>query len=575
MSYLEKLKSTTSIKDFAPLLGFEPNKLAYLLFKIPPEQRYTQFTIPKKSGGERIINAPNAGLKLAQRRLANVLNSCLQEIEAGHKPQKKPLAHGFKKKFKIDSGENLVLGIHTNARCHRNRRYVLNLDLADFFPSFNFGRVRGFFLSNNDFKLPPAIATLIAQIACHQNELPQGSPCSPIITNLITHILDVRLTQKAKKYGCTYSRYVDDITFSTNHNEFSEKLATPSDKLNQWVVGAEIENVIKRYGFKINPVKTRLQFRPSRQIVTGLVVNKKVNIKSEYYRYARSMCHALFKQGYFFLPGSNKPATISQLEGVLSHINFIKEFGRTDEDRIQRKAMLETAKKEKKRLKLDGATELYSKFLHFRYFVALERPIILCEGKTDNIYLKAAIKQLAKKNIFQFPHAIDLFPFTHRVTEVMRIHDGADALIGFASHFQENLSFTKFTGKCPVIILLDNDEKAHGMVEKLKKDFCKDGVIYDRKSNFIYHVIKNLYVVLLPMSGTKDNKIEDFFDSSVMKELDGKTFSSENGKKFDNQKNYSKQVLATKIIRPNQDSINFDKFKPLLELLSKVIKSYV
>jgi RNA-directed DNA polymerase len=79
--------------------------------------------------------------------------------------------------------------------------------------SFNFGRVRGFFISNNDFKLSPKVSTLIAQIACHQNELPQGSPCSPVITNLITHILDVRLTQQAKKYGCKYSRYVDDITF--------------------------------------------------------------------------------------------------------------------------------------------------------------------------------------------------------------------------------------------------------------------------------------------------------------------------------------------------------------------------
>ncbi|MFZ4762208.1 MAG: retron Ec67 family RNA-directed DNA polymerase/endonuclease [Alphaproteobacteria bacterium] len=575
MSYLEKLKGTTSIQDFAPLLGFEPKKLAYLLFKIPAEKKYTQFTIPKKSGGERIINAPNAGLKLAQRRLANVLNSCIQEIESKQTPRRKPLAHGFIKKMKTESDGNLVLGIHTNARCHRNRRYVLNLDLADFFPSFNFGRVRGFFISNNDFKLPPAVATLIAQIACHQNELPQGSPCSPIITNLITHILDVRLTQRAKKYGCTYSRYADDITFSTNQKALPEKLATPSDKPNQWVVGGEIESIIKHSGFNINPAKTRLQFRPSRQMVTSLVVNKKVNIKSEYYRYARSMCHALFSQGSFFLPGSDKPASIRQLEGILSHIHFIKEFSRTDEDRIRREAMIETAKKEKKRLKLDGPTELYSKFLHFRYFAALERPLILCEGKTDSIYLKAAIKQLTKKNIFKFPHAIDFFPFTRRVSEVMRIHDGADALISFASHYQENLSFTMQSGKYPVIILLDNDEKAHGMVEKLKKDFCIDGIKYDRKSNSIYPVIKNLYVVILPMTGGQDNKIEDFFAPSVLATvLDGKTFSAENGKKFDNQKHYSKQVLATKIVRPTQDTIDFNNFKLILELLAQLITTY-
>ena len=133
MSYLEKLKGTASIQDFAPLLGFEPKKLAYLLFKVSAEKKYIQFSIPKKSGGERIINAPNAGLKLAQRRLANILTSCVQEIESKQTPRRKPLAHGFIKKVKTESDGNLALGIHTNARCHRNRRYVLNLDLADFF----------------------------------------------------------------------------------------------------------------------------------------------------------------------------------------------------------------------------------------------------------------------------------------------------------------------------------------------------------------------------------------------------------------------------------------------------------
>jgi retron-type reverse transcriptase/5S rRNA maturation endonuclease (ribonuclease M5) len=575
MSYLEKLKGTTSIQDFAPLLGFEPKKLAYLLFKIPPEQKYTQFKVPKKSGGERIINAPNAGLKLAQRRLANILNSCIQEIETAQNPRRKPLAHGFVKKAKTDKDANLVLGIHTNARCHRNRRYVLNLDLADFFPSFNFGRVRGFFISNNNFKLHPAVATLIAQIACHQNELPQGSPCSPIITNLITHILDVRLTQRAKKYGCTYSRYADDITFSTNQKVFPDKLATPSDKPNAWAVSSEIEGIIKHSGFNINPAKTRLQFRPSRQMVTGLVVNRKVNIKSEYYRYARSMCHALFTLGSFFRPGSDKPTSLRQLEGILSHIHFIKEFSRTTDEITLRKKVMENAKG-KERPKLDAATELYSKFLYFRYFVALERPLILCEGKTDNIYLKAAIKQLAKKNVFTFPHAVDFFPFTRRVSEVMRIHDGAPALKNFIEHYTKSTTFKFQTRSHPVIVLLDNDDEAKKVIDLLSNNFQKDGVTYDQHSNFVYHVVSNLYVMLLPKpAGITKNKIEDFFDPSVTETvLEGKTFSAENGKKFDNQKHYSKQVLATKVVRQTQDTIDFSNFKPVLELLSHTIQLY-
>jgi len=577
MSILKKLKEASSIQDLAPLLGFMPSMLAYILYKIPDDKKYKQFTIPKKSGGKRIINAPTDRLKLVQRRLADILNHCVQEIES-KQPIRRPISHGFKKKIETKSNgkqECISLGIHTNAKCHRNRRYVLNLDLKDFFPSFNFGRVHGFFIKNNEFKLSPKIATLIAQIACYKNELPQGSPCSPIITNLITHILDVRLVQWAKKHKCTYSRYADDITFSTNQILLPKKLAIASKNPNQWLIGKDIEKIINHSGFKINPTKTRLQFRPSRQVVTGLIVNKKVNIKSEYYRYARSMCHSLFTKGNFFLPDKTKTATIPQLEGIISHIHFIKEFGKTPEKIAHQKLLLERAKKNKERPKLDSATELYSKFLYFRYFVALNRPLIMCEGKTDNIYLKAAIKQLAKNNPLGFTYKVDFFPFSRRVSEVMRIHDGTSALKNFIEFYAKDIAFTEQDKKHPVIILLDNDKEADAIIKLLENKFKDASTIYDRKTNFLYPVVQNLYVVLLPMSNGSNNKIEDFFDKTVTSTiLNGKTFSAENGKKFDNKKHYSKQVLATKIIRQNQASIDFSKFKEILELLSKTIKLY-
>jgi RNA-directed DNA polymerase len=100
-------------------------------------------------------------------------------------------------------------------REHKNRRYVLNLDLHDFFPTFNFGRVRDFFIKNLDLLVPEKVATVIAQIACYEGSLPQGSPCSPVIADMIAHILDVRLAQLARRYKATYSRYADDLTFST------------------------------------------------------------------------------------------------------------------------------------------------------------------------------------------------------------------------------------------------------------------------------------------------------------------------------------------------------------------------
>ncbi|AWY01573.1 hypothetical protein A8139_17590 [Marinomonas primoryensis] len=124
------------------------------------------------------------------------------------------LSHGFVRKRSII----------TNAMMHIGKKNVLNIDLENFFDSFNFGRVQGFFIKNKNFQLNPIIATMIAQIACYDKKLPQGSPCSPVITNLITHSLDIRLASLAKKYKCTYSRYADDITFSTRKSLFPSQI---------------------------------------------------------------------------------------------------------------------------------------------------------------------------------------------------------------------------------------------------------------------------------------------------------------------------------------------------------------
>ena len=175
LSVLENLKKAASRKDLAQILGYKLNRLTYIVYKIPPDQKYKKFSIPKHGGGKRPICAPVDSLKTLQRRLANVLYECRVEIDRDS--GRRPLSHGFRRK----------LSIITNAQRHKRCRYVLNLDLQDFFPTFNFGRVRGFFLRNNSFKLNDKVATLIAQIACFENGLPQGSPCSPIIADLCAY----------------------------------------------------------------------------------------------------------------------------------------------------------------------------------------------------------------------------------------------------------------------------------------------------------------------------------------------------------------------------------------------------
>jgi RNA-directed DNA polymerase len=549
------------------LLGFKASAVAFILHKLPAPSRYTSYTIPKKSGGTRQIDVPAPQLKKLQRHLANLLGECEKAINESY-DNRRPLAHGFR----------AGCSIMTNARVHKCKRYVFNLDLEDFFPSLNFGRVRGFFIHNQHFKLDPAVATAIAQIACHNNSLPQGSPCSPIISNLVTNFLDIRLAKLAKKSGCTYSRYADDLTFSTNAKTFPNSIALPGYGSWAWIVGATLKKVIEDAGFKINTTKTRMHFRPSRQLVTGLVVNKKVNVKPEYWRSARSMANSAFRTGTYFRPsiypdlppndGNDPPpiTTLTQLEGILNHIANVRDFA--DARSAQEKRNAPTA-----------AMRLYRRFLHFKYFAALNRPLVICEGKTDSIYLKCALRSLAD----DFAGLVDLsgdkpeygirFLRPSRVVhEVMRLGSGSSDLQLLIRNYSKHLRGFKIPIHHPVILLVDNDEGAKEVFSALKAE-AKVEATFTSKEDF-YYVCRNLYVVKTPekMIGGK-SCIEDLFPNKILKmKLHGKSFNIK--KEHDAPGEYGKQAFAEKVVVPNCGAIDFKAFKPLLKRFESVIADY-
>jgi RNA-directed DNA polymerase len=350
MSRLPILRQATNLSDLAKILGFTPMGLSCVIYQITDAEKYRVFTIPKKDGGTRTIKAPTPRLSLLQSRLAELLTECVSEITLDN-PVFHTASHGFRKDRTIIS----------NANPHRKRRYVFNVDIADFFGYINFGRVRGFFIKDRNFSLTPSVATLIGQIACYENALPQGSPCSPIISNLIANILDVRLLGLAKHCKCTYSRYADDLTFSTNEVMFpvdiSEQLVS-----SQWVAGKRLVEIVQGTGFMLNPAKTRMSLRKSRQMVTGLVINQKPNIRQSYYR---AMCNSLFKTGRWYMPrvisgAATPPASnIKTLEGMLSHIYFVK--ARRDRTHKINKSVGYVAPK--------AFIDQYRKFLFYRYFV--------------------------------------------------------------------------------------------------------------------------------------------------------------------------------------------------------------
>jgi RNA-directed DNA polymerase len=265
--------------DVARLLNLTYPRLAHHIYHVPAEQKYKTFTIPKKTGGDRTISTPVSALKIIQWKL-NQLLTAVYEV--------KPSVHGFV------PGKNIV----TNAKAHAGKRFVLNLDLADFFGSVNFGRVRGL-LMKAPYDLPAPVATVLAQICCHEDKLPQGAPTSPIITNMLCAKMDSQLQRLAKECRATYTRYADDITFSTTLKEFPEALAyaietEDGDKL---LLGDRLLGIIAENGFNINEKKVRLQVRGNHQEVTGLTTNQFPNVKRTYVRQIRAMLHAWAKFG--------------------------------------------------------------------------------------------------------------------------------------------------------------------------------------------------------------------------------------------------------------------------------------
>ncbi|MBN8914942.1 MAG: retron Ec67 family RNA-directed DNA polymerase/endonuclease [Rhizobiales bacterium] len=568
MSYLSKLKAAQSRKELAEILGYSAQSLTAIVYQTPDTSKYTTFEIPKRSGGTRTIKAPIPKLKKLQTHLSHALYQSLDEIENGR--EARPLSFGFRKGRSISE----------NASCHKRRRWVLNLDLEDFFPSFNFGRVRGFFLKDSSFGLHPEVATTIAQIACDGVSLPQGSPCSPIISELIGHVLDMRLVRLAKKYKVTYSRYADDITFSTSQKDFPAGIALP-DPANSanWMLSEELLSKISNSGFSVNQSKTRMHFRGSRQSVTGLVVNEKVNIRSEYYRNARSMCFSLFANGVYYkknaATGEREPTdNPNPLEGMLSHIYYVTQSSEKREIQEQR-------------INPRASRKLYRRFLFYKYFLRLDRPLIVTEGKTDPIYLKEAIERLdafhpalGQKRNGQFHHTARYFNYKGTAHEILDLGGGGTAnLKSIPIDYRRNLMPYKKEPRAishrpmlhPVILLVDNDDGLGALASTVKEMFGTN--ISLKTTNSYYHIVENLFLVKTPENNEKKTCIEDMFPLSVLKrELNGKKFNPSN--QIDITKEYSKDIFANHVVKAEADTIDFSGFTPLLDRIKKVIEDY-
>jgi RNA-directed DNA polymerase len=296
--------------QIANAMGMSLGQLRFLAFnrKVSPISHYIRFKIPKKTGGERLISAPLPKLKQAQNW---ILKNILEKLTIHDS------VHGF------CVGKSIV----TNAEPHVGAKVIINLDLKDFFPSFNYRRVKGLFTS---FGYSEAVATVfsllcteaeletveldqkIYYVALGDRFLPQGSPASPAITNLICRRLDRRLETLATRLDFTYTRYADDLTFSTSQDQ--PRIAK---------ILRNIESIVNYEGLTINSEKTRILRAGSQQEVTGIVVNDKLGLDRKTLKKFRALLFQIERDGLEGKSWGNSPDLIASIEGYTNFVAMV------------------------------------------------------------------------------------------------------------------------------------------------------------------------------------------------------------------------------------------------------------
>lgn len=295
LEYISILLDNNSpiIFDFQHLAQLLGRKTFYLASVVNcPNNHYREFKIKKKSGGSRLITAPYPALLEMQEW---IYHNILIQVPIN------PCAHGF-------TGKKSII---TSSKLHTGRKELLKLDLKDYFPSIKINRIIFLFKS---LGYPNNIAFYLASICSFEESLPQGAPTSPIISNIISKILDKRLLSLSKKFDLRYTRYADDLTFSGNK--------IPS-KFIEYAT-----EIISDEGFNVNESKTRLYKNDDKKIkrkriVTGISVTEdKIKIPRKYKRDLKQELHYIFVFGLQSHIRKQKIKKINYLHSIIGKVNF-------------------------------------------------------------------------------------------------------------------------------------------------------------------------------------------------------------------------------------------------------------
>jgi RNA-directed DNA polymerase len=298
-------------EEIAMAMEISLGRLHFLTLKNPdlPNTHYSHFPIRKSNGETRIISAPIPILKAAQTW---ILRNILDKIEVHD------AAHGFRHHRSIV----------TNAKPHVGKHTIVKVDLQDFFGSIDYPRVKKIFI---DIGYADAAANIFSLLCTtklankldvdgkvnislnRKRSLPQGAPTSPNLSNIFCFILDRDLTRIATDLGFVYTRYADDMTFST-HRVSSNVVDKLFDRIQQ---------IITREGFKINPDKTQILGRGQQQQITGVIVNQKLNISNRKLDAFRATLYQIELDGLAGKKWGKSPDLIAAITGYANYVSMV------------------------------------------------------------------------------------------------------------------------------------------------------------------------------------------------------------------------------------------------------------
>ena len=291
--------NTIGVPDFsdAESLAYEVKlsvKLIYYLSNDKHEGRYRDFEIPKKSGGTRRISAPCYSLKVLQRW---VLETVLYRIKVS------PYSYGFVRngiKNSTETYQKVCTPIAYVASKHAKNQYILKMDLKNFFPSINRGRIFYQFIK---IGYGSYASSLLTEICTHNGVLPQGAVTSPYLANIICYAMDMRIAGYCNKRGITYTRYADDMVFSSDDRSALRNIY------------GMISGIVRDEGFQINEKKTHFLSPKVRKEVLGLILNdeRKPLVPRNMKRKIRAMIHHQIVAGDY-----------SEYSKVLGYIAYVE-----------------------------------------------------------------------------------------------------------------------------------------------------------------------------------------------------------------------------------------------------------